>query len=175
MTRRAFTLATTLCVMLCPAFPALAQSAHVGIGKISAYAGAWKSETEHFNTKFSKASQESTSLRNDCWRSGAYYSCHQFVNGKPSALSVYTYNEKDNVYKIYVILSDGSDAIAGKLLIKGNIWTFPWENKDSAGKTYHFQVVNIWTGPSTIDYRMEFSDDKVHWTVASKGHEYKVP
>ena len=74
-----------------------------------------------------------------------------------------------------MIPSDGSDAIAGKLLIKGNIWTFPWENKDSAGKTYYFQVVNIWTGPSTIDYRMEFSDGKVHWTVASKGHEYKVP
>jgi len=86
--------------MLCPAFLAFAQPADTRIGKISAYAGTWKSETEHFNTKFSKARKESASLRNDCWRSGAYYSCHQFVNSKPSALSVYTYNEKDNVYKI---------------------------------------------------------------------------
>ncbi|MHB8526761.1 MAG: hypothetical protein ACYDD2_11460 [Candidatus Acidiferrales bacterium] len=160
--------------MLCAAAPAFAQSGDTAIAKISAYAGTWKSETEHFNTKFSKARKESTSLRNDCWRSGAYYACHQFVNGKAAALIVYTYNEKNDAYKSYVIPPDGGDAVTGKLLIKGNVWTFPWKDKDSTGKTFYFQVVNVWTGPDTIDYRTEFSADKVHWTVASKGHEYKV-
>jgi len=170
MTRRL----VVLFIMFCAAAPVFAQSGNTAIAKISAYAGTWKSETEHFDTKFSKARKEATTLRNDCWRSGAYYACHQFVNGKAAALIVYTYNEKDDVYKNYVIPSDGGEATTGKLLVKGNVWTFPWEDKDSSGQTYYFRVVNVWTGPSSIDYRTEFSADKVHWTVASKGHERKV-
>ncbi len=171
MPRRIF----VLLIMLCASAPAFAQSAGAGIAKISAYAGTWKSETEHFDTKFSKARKELTSLRNDCWGSGVYYACHQFVNGKAAALIVYTYSEKEDAYKNYVIPSDGGDVVTGKLVIKDNVWTFPWEDKDNSGNTYYFQVVNVWTGPSTIDYRTEFSADKTHWIVASKGHEYKVP
>jgi|SRR5579863_252423 len=171
MQRRAW----ALFVVLCAVGAALPQSTGLGIDKLSPYAGTWKTESEHFNTKFSKASRESNVLRNDCWGSAEYFACHQFVDGKSAALIVYTYNEKDDAYKSYVIPSDGGDASAGKLLIKGNVWTFPWENKDEAGKIYYFQVVNVWTGPGAIDYRTEFSEDKTHWTMTSKGHESKAP
>lgn len=163
-------------LLLCYAsFPALPQSADTGINRISAYAGTWKSETEHFDARFSKAHRESITLHNDCWGSDGYFACHQFVDGKPSVLIVYTYNQKDDVYKSYIVPSDGGDVTTGKLLIKGNVWTFPWEDKDKTGKTFYFEVVNVWTGACTIDYRTEFSEDRVHWTIASKGHESKLP
>lgn len=150
-----------------------AQSNEASLSKLAGYAGTWKTETEHFDTKFSKARKESSTLRNECWRSGAYYACHQFVNGASAALIVYTYDAKADAYKSYVVPVDGGDAHSGKLLIQGKVWTFPWEDKDDAGKTYYFQVVNVWTAPDTIDYRTEFSDDKTHWTVAAKGHEHQ--
>src|SRR5271165_3401419 len=154
---------------------AVSQSVPSSLDKVAAYAGTWKTEIEHLDTKFSKARKESIGIRNDCWSTEGYFACHQFIDGKPSALLVFTYNAKDDVYKSYVIPSDGGDVNTAKLLIKGNVWTFPWEDKDEAGKTYYFQVVNVWSGPNTIEYRREFSEDKVHWTLAAKGHESKSP
>ncbi len=74
----------------------LAQSA--GIDAIQAYAGTWKTQMEHFDTAYSKAGKESSTLRNDCWKSGGYYVCDQFVNGESKALIVFTYNDKDKTY-----------------------------------------------------------------------------
>src|SRR5271165_4628168 len=96
-----------LLVVLCTVPSIFSQREARGIDKLSAYAGTWKTETEHFDTKFSKARKDSTTLRNDCWRSGGYYCCHQFVDDKAAALIVYTYNEKSDAYKSYVIPSDG--------------------------------------------------------------------
>jgi len=60
--RRFFT-GIGLCVCAAAESPA-------GIEEIP-YQGTWKIETRHFNTRFGKASKESGTLRNDCWRSGA--------------------------------------------------------------------------------------------------------
>ncbi len=152
----------------------IGQSQASGIEVISAYAGNWKTEIEYVDTKFSKARKETTNLRNDCWRSGEYFACHQYVDDKSAATLVFTYTAKDDVYHSYVIPPDGSEPHMGKLLVKGNTWIFPWEDKDDASKQYYFQVVNTWSSPNTIEYRQEFSDDKLHWTVSARGHETKL-
>ena len=84
---------------------------------------------------------------------------------------VFTYNSKDDVYKCYPIAADCGGAGSGKLVIKDNVWTFPWEDKDAQGKIY-FQVVNVFSAPGTIEYR-QFSRDQTHWTVMANGHEKK--
>ena len=105
-----------------------------GIEVIQAYAGVWEVETEHFDTAHSKAGHEKSKLRNDCWKSGGYFACNQYVDGESKALIVFTYNEKENVYTSYPIPLDGGQAGAGKLHIEGNVWTFPWEEAEG-GKT----------------------------------------
>ena len=158
------------------AFPALSQQPAPkasGVAVIQAYAGTWKVEIEHLDTKFSKAGKDSSTLENHCWLSDEYYSCHQYVNGKGVAFLVFTYTGKDDVYHSYVIPSDGNDAHLGTLLIKGDTWTYPWEDKDDSGKHYYFQVVNVWSSPDTIEFRQEFSEDKAHWTLSAKGHEVR--
>jgi hypothetical protein len=144
-----------------------------GIEKILAYKGTWKIETEHFKTRFSEPRKESSTLRNDCWRSGGYFVCDQFVNGESKDLIVFTHNAKDDTYNSYSVPSGGGEAGSGKLLIKGNVWTFPWEDKQD-GKTIYFQVVNTFTAPDAIEYRQEFSEDQVHWTVTAKGLEHRL-
>jgi hypothetical protein len=144
------------------------------IDKLAAYSGTWKTATEHFATDFSKAAKESSSLRNDCWRSGVFYACNQFVDGDSKILLVFTYNAKDDVYTSTQISLDGKAVGSGKLLIAGNVWTFPWESQDD-GKTVYFRVVNTWTSPTTIDFRSEFSRDNTTWTVMARGNEQKLP
>lgn len=144
-----------------------------GIEKIAAYAGSWSIHIEHLATPYSKASDEHTQLRNDCWRSGGFFACDQYVDGVSKALIVFTFDAASGHYTTYPIPTDGSPAGSGRLEIQGNVWTFPWESKEGE-KTTYFRVVNVFTAPDTIEYRQEFSTDKVKWTLMGHGLETKT-
>jgi hypothetical protein len=154
-------------------YAAAAADKPAGIDSIRAYEGIWDVNIEHLDTAHSKASREHTSLRNDCWKSAGYYACNQYVNGESKALLVFTYNESKNEYTSYPIPPDGGKAGQGKLLIEGNVWTFPWQS-DEDGKTTYYHVVNVFTGPDKIEFRQEFSTDNVHWTVMARGAETRT-
>jgi hypothetical protein len=144
-----------------------------GIDAIRAYEGTWEVTIDHFDTAQSKASHEKSSLHNDCWKSGAYFACNQYVNGESKVLLVFTYDEQKNVYTSYQIPQGGGQSGSGKLLIEGNVWTFPWQIGEGE-KTTWFHVVNVFTSPGTIEFRQEFSTDNVHWTLMAKGSEKKT-
>jgi hypothetical protein len=102
-----------------------------GIEKIAAYAASWSIHIEHLATPYSKASDEHTQLRNDCWRSGRYFACNQYVDGASKVLLVFTYDAAAGNYTSYQIPTDGGAAGSGKLEIQGSVWTFPWETKEA--------------------------------------------
>ena len=151
----------------------VAQQATAGVDAIMAYAGTWKVEGTRFATAHSDAGKEDTTLRNDCWKSGAYVACNQFVNGDSKVMLVFTYNDKQQMYTSYPIPQNGEPVSSGKLQIIGNIWTFPWQVTQGVANTY-FHVVNVFTSPDHIDYVQEFSTDNVHWTTMAKGSETKI-
>ena len=156
--------------------PAPAQDAQhgpAGIDAITAYAGTWKVQGERFATAYSQAGKEERTLRNDCWKSGAYYACNQFVDGESKTLLIFTYNDKDKMYTTYQIPQGGAAAGSGKLQIVGNIWTFPWQ-VTMGESTMYFHVVNVFTGTDRIDYAQEFSNDNVHWNTMARGSETRV-
>ncbi len=144
-----------------------------GIDRISAYAGTWTIETEHLDTPYSKASHERTTLRNDCWRSGEYYACNQYVDGESKVLLVFTFQAADQSYTSYQVPADGKEPGMGKLRIEGNVWTFPWETREG-DKTTYFRVVNVFTTSAKIEYRQEFSPDKIKWTLMARGVESRI-
>ena len=149
------------------------QQATAGIDAIMAYAGTWKVEGTRFATAHSDASKEDTTLRNDCWKSGAFVACNQYVNGDSKVLLVFTYNDKQQMYTSYPIPQSGEFVSPGKLQIIGNVWTFPWQVTQGGATTY-FHVVNVFTTADHIDYVQEFSTDNVHWTTMAKGSETKI-
>jgi len=162
-----------LTTALFSAAPTATTAAPAGLDKIALYHGTWKLVAEHFDTPYSKASHEETTVRNDCFRSAGFYTCNQFVNGESKAMLVFTYDAKADVYTSHVVPAEGGEGGSGKLLIKDNVWTFPWENTEN-GKTTYFRVVNVITSNDAIEYRMEFSADREHWTAMAKGHEQRV-
>ena len=152
--------------------PALAAST-AGIDAISAYAGTWKSQIESLDTPHSKADHEETSLRNDCWKSGGYFACNQYVNGESKVLIVFTCDSAGHACTSYQVPPDGSEPGSGKLLIDGNTWIFPWQQTEH-GKTTYYRVVNVFKSPTQIEYRREFSPDKTNWTIMARGNEVKL-
>jgi hypothetical protein len=159
--------AMALCLMVA------ASAGGQGIETIAAYAGTWTTDIDHVTTPYSKVGHEHTQLRNDCWRSGGYFACNQYVDGVSKALLVFTYDAASKSYTSYPIPPDGSAAGQGKLEIKGNVWTFPWQTK-YGDKTTWFRVVNVWVKPDRIEFRQEFSTDNVKWTEMAHGVEVKT-
>jgi cell division protein FtsW (lipid II flippase) len=162
-------------IILCVTGAAAAQAvppSPSGVDVIMAYAGTWKVHGEHFATAYSQVGKEDKTLRNDCWKSGAYVACNQYVDGDSKVLLVFTYNDKDKTYTSYQIPQGGDAAGSGKLQIEGNIWTFPWQVTQGE-TTMYFHVVNVFNADH-IDYAQEFSPDNVHWTAMAKGSETRV-
>ncbi|MGA8742195.1 MAG: hypothetical protein WB561_13505 [Terracidiphilus sp.] len=144
-----------------------------GIDAVMAYAGTWKVHGEHFLTAYSQAGKEDKTLRNDCWKSGAYIACNQYVDGDSKVLLVFTYDDKQKMYTTYQVPQGGEALGSGKLQIEGNIWIFPWQVTQGE-TTIYFHVVNVFTGTDHIDYAQEFSTDNVHWNTMAKGSETRV-
>jgi hypothetical protein len=144
-----------------------------GVEAMRAYAGTWSVETEHYATAQSKAGRERTMLRNDCWISGAYFACNQYVDGDSKVLLVFTYDAAAKVYHSYQIPAGGAEPGHGTMTMDGAVWTFPWQMTEG-GVTTYFRVVNVWKGEDRIEYRQEFSTDKAHWTLMAKGNETRI-
>jgi hypothetical protein len=153
--------------------PTSQASTQGGIDALWAYAGTWKIEIDHLDTPNSKASHETSNLHNDCWKSGIYVACRQIVDGDPKVLLVFTCAKADHSCTSYQIPTDGGEPGSGRLVIEGNTWTFPWQSSEG-GKTTYFRVVNVWSSPTTIDFRQEYSTDQVNWTKTAIGHEVKT-
>lgn len=165
--------ALVLAMALSIACSATPPGKSVGIDAIRAYEGTWDITIDHLDTAESKASHEKTTLHNDCWKSGGYFACNQYVNGESKVLLVFTYDASKNEYTSYQIPPGGAEPGSGKLLIEGNVWTFPWQVGEG-DKTTYFRVVNVFLAPDKIEFRQEFSTDHAHWTVMARGIENKA-
>lgn len=144
-----------------------------GIAAIEAYKGTWKFSSVTLDTPHSKAAKDEKTIRNDCWRSGGYFACHQFVDDQSQALIVYTYHLDKKLYTTYIIPQDGSASSSGTLEIHGDTWTYPWEVTQN-GITTYFRVINIFKSPTSIQFRSEFSTDKLTWTPTATGTEVRI-
>ena len=150
-----------------------ARNPNKGIAAIRAYEGTWKLHIDTLETAHSKAGHEDKVLRNDCWGSGSYYACNQYVDGDSKVLLVFTFDADRQAYTSYQIPLDGSPASAGRLEIQGNTWSYPWGGAED-GHPVYYRVVNVFKSQALIEYRKEFSVDKMTWVVLARGSEMKI-
>ena len=137
------------------------------------YAGTWKLDMTHVATPYSKPSAETMTVKNDCWHSENFYVCDQIIDGVSKALIVFFYDSVSKRYGSYP-LSVGSDTVhPGEVIVDAKSFTFPWQIDDN-GKTIHMRIVNTFTGPDTMDFRHEYSEDGQKWTAMATGIEKKV-
>jgi hypothetical protein len=142
------------------------------LDRLNVFAGIWKSVGQNFKTPYSEEADTSSTVTNQCWKAGAYFICNQLVDGASRVLLVYTYKGGDT-YTISTIPAASGQASNGTLLMDGGVWTYPGVSHKFGQATY-FRTVNIYGDNDNIDYREEYSQDQVTWTLMAKGHETRV-
>ena len=143
------------------------------VGVFARYAGTWKVELHHVETPYSKASNETMTVKNDCWRSEIFYVCDQIIDGAPKALIVFFYNAEDKRYGSFPITARSDAVHPGDVQVDGKTITFPWVINDN-GKTIHMRIVNTFTSSDTIDFTNEYSEDGKNWVSMATGVEHKM-
>jgi hypothetical protein len=137
------------------------------------YAGTWDMELHRLETPYSKPSNETMTLKNDCWYSEIFYVCDQIIDGTPKALIVFFYNAEEKTFGSFPITA-GSDALhPGQVLVDGPTVTFPWQINDN-GKSVSMRIVNVFKTPDLIEVRQEYSVDGTTWVPMALGTERKA-
>ncbi|HEY3644577.1 MAG TPA: hypothetical protein VGM16_04495 [Gammaproteobacteria bacterium] len=163
-----------------PAAALLASSLALGadapaptaLDRLNVFAGTWKSDIQNFKTPYSEESSGSSTLVNQCWKTGAFFVCNQSVDGVSRTMLVFSFKGGDT-YKEVAVSAESGVGSNGILLIDGGVWTFPAESHKYGQVTY-FRTVNIYSGNDSLDFREEYSTDQQTWTLMSKGHETRV-
>ena len=137
------------------------------------YNGTWKLEMTHLQTSYSKPSNETMTVKNDCWHSEVFYVCDQIIDGVPKALIVFFYNAEDKIYGSFPITAGSENVHRGDVQVDGNSITFPWQINDN-GKTIFMRIVNTFTGADAMDFRQEYSEDGKKWLAMATGVEHRV-
>ena len=136
-------------------------------------AGSWKVELTHSQTPYSKASSESMTVKNDCWRSEIFYVCDQIIDGAPKALIVFFYNAEEKRFGSFPITARSDAVHPGDVQVDGNTVIFPWAINDN-GKTIYMRIVNVFKSADTMEFRQEYSEDNTQWIAMATGIEHKV-
>lgn len=142
------------------------------LAKLKVFAGAWRSDSEKFDTIYSSAGKVSSLQSNECSINGGFYICNQSSNGVSRVLLVFTYKGGDS-YGVTYVPADGSHAVSGELIINGDTWTYPGQ-LTKLGQVTYMRTVNVFTSPDTIQYRQEFSVDQQNWTLMAQGTETRI-
>ena len=137
------------------------------------YAGSWLMELHRVETPYSKPSNETMTLKNDCWHSEIFYVCDQIIDGTPKALIVFFYNADEKTFGSFPITATSDNMHPGQVIVDGKTVTFPWQINDN-GKGVFMRIVNTFTTPDTIEVRQEYSLDGEKWLAMATGVERRV-
>jgi hypothetical protein len=143
------------------------------VGVFARYAGTWQMQLAKVQTPYSKASSETMTVKNDCWRSEIFYVCDQIINGAPTALIVFFYNADEKTFGSFPITARSDVVHPGSVVVDGKTVTFPWQINDN-GKTISMRIVNTFTTADTMEFRQDYSEDGQTWVAMATGTEHKV-
>jgi len=121
---------------------------------------------------------ETVHVQNYCAKSGEFFSCNQWVNGKSMALVVFLpLHALDNggyAYHNQALRADGDGPGAwGNLVIVGDRWLYSSEENDK-GKKLYMQIINVFSGPDKIHFEVQHSDDGTKWETTTSGDEVRA-
>jgi len=165
--------ATTPATTAKAAAPAAGATATNDVTVFARYNGTWKTELTHVQTPYSKPSNETMTVKNDCWHSEVFYVCDQIIDGAPKALVVFFYNAEDKVYGSFPITAGSENAHRGEVAVDGNTIIFPWQINDN-GKSIYMRIVNRFMSADAMEFRQEYSEDGKKWMPMATGIEHKV-
>ena len=152
------------------ATPASPQSA------LGAYLGQWTGQGKILDSPFSKAGNAGGETNCNWAPNRGFLVCDQKTYspaGPSNDLSIYTYNQKDHAYHFFGLSRNSGNVRSPKLTIDGNRWTYSSQFNNS-GKHVRIRTINVFTSPTTVTYRTEYSVNGAPWYLMGSGSSRRV-
>jgi hypothetical protein len=145
-----------------------------GIKKLSVFLGTWKAES-----LVDAAHPVKTSAVYTCqWSAnGRYLVADQLVSNdgkETNNLSIYHYNSDKDDYTLSLVGIPGMQPFTVPVTYKADTLFYSGEYTDNGKKVYN-RTLNIFTSATTYVYKIQFSDDGVHWRTDGEGKAMKMP
>jgi hypothetical protein len=146
------------------------------LSRMNVWVGHWESQTRVLNTPYSEAANVTSEMTCSWSPNRGFLLCDHLmhgVDGTTNSLSVYTYDERDKIYKFYGVEKDSYPREV-PMQVKGNVWSFGTEvqNQD---KTIMFLTSDEFISDKSMRFRTEFSDDNgQHWKELNQGELTKI-
>lgn len=136
---------------------------------LAVYGGVWSVKAEH---SFSGGTGPDR-LENRCTAHMAFYTCEQVVNGRPSALLVFTLSKEPGKFDVDTILPNGHASSNTDLYIRGEHWTF-LSHAEKPGDAV-FRVENTFRGTDEIHFEIfRSADDGKTWAKVNEGDDLRI-
>lgn len=146
------------------------------LSRMNVWVGHWQSQTRVLNTPYSDAASVTSEMTCSWSPNHGFVLCDHLMHGTDgttNSLSVYTYDERDKVYKFYGVEKDSYPREV-PMEVKGNVWSFGTEVQN-ADKTVMFLTSDEFISDKSMRFRTEFSDDNgQHWKELNQGELTKI-
>jgi hypothetical protein len=146
------------------------------LSRMNVWVGHWQSQTQVLNTPYSEAASVTSEMTCTWSPNHGFVLCDHLMHGADgvtNSLSVYTYDERDKVYKFYGVEKDSYPREV-PMQVNGNVWSFGTEVQN-ADKTIMFLTSDEFTSDKSMHFRTEFSDDNgQHWKELNQGQLTKI-
>jgi hypothetical protein len=147
------------------------------LSAMNIWVGHWQSQTRVLDTPYSEAATVSSEMTCTWSPDHGFVLCehlmHHTDGATTNSLSVYTYDDRDKVYKFFGVEKDSLPREV-PMEVKGNVWSFGTEvqNQD---KTIMFLTSDEFLSGTSMRFHTEFSDDNgQHWKELNQGELIKV-
>ena len=139
---------------------------------LTTFLGRWVGKGKMYATAFSKAQQISSDTTCVWSPRKNYLVCDQH-NSTPAEQMTLFAPDPQGDYVFYSIPTPGASPYRGKVVIAGNVCTYPPMNPEK-GKP-QFRTINTFPKPGKEVFKTEFSqDDGAHWTTMLEGTAQRV-
>ena len=146
------------------------------LSALSAYWGQWTGQGKILDSPFGKAGDAGGETNCNWSPNHGFLVCDQKTHspaGASNDLSIYTYNQKDHAYHFFGLSRNSGNVRSPKLTIEGNRWTYLSEFTGS-GKHVRIRTINVFTSPTTVTYKTEYSVDGAPWKLMGSGSSHRV-
>ena len=140
-----------------------------GLHKLNVFVGTWKSQNNP---------DDGTSAVYSCkWSdNGNFLVCDQAVTSagkKTNNLAIYSYDVENKHYNLSLVGIPGMEPFSIPVFSEGDTLSYPGEYMDNGQKVYN-RTLNIFSSPSSYQFKIQSSKDGKQWTTSMEGKSVKI-
>jgi hypothetical protein len=145
-----------------------------GIKRLAVFIGTWQAE----NDPDSSGKSATSALYTCQWSTnGNYLIADQKVTNMGTTtnnLSIYSYNPDKDGYTLSLVGIPGMEPFSIPVTYKGDELYYLGSYSDNSGKKIYTRTVNAFLSSTDYTFKVQSSEDGVHWVTSMQGKAHKI-